>query len=99
MNRAVGHGSVEVLFIVMERNLDGSEVGLQALDVLLLFHDEKLSFGSEFGFFLLKFDLSVSGFLFAFTVVFFFFQVKSFLISLGDWLRFKSSDYSLDISW
>jgi hypothetical protein len=94
MNRAVGHGSVEVFFVVVERNLDCSEVSLQALDVLLLFHDEKLSFGSKFGLFLLKFDLSVSGFLFAFTVVFLFFQVESFLISLGDWLGFKGGNYS-----
>ena len=83
----VRHGDVEVLFLLVERDFNSTEVDLQSGDVLLLFHDNLLLLGTETGLLLLKLDLSLTRLLFALTVLLLFCIVLSLLFFNGNGLR------------
>ena len=73
------HSNIEVLFLLVESDLNSPEVDLQPGNILLLLHDDLLLFSSQSSLLLLKFDLRFARFLLPFPILIFLLLVAFFL--------------------
>jgi hypothetical protein len=87
VDRHVGHGHIEVLFLFVESYFNSAEVDLQSGDVLFLFHDDLLLLSTESGLFFFELDLGLTSFLLTFAVLLFFIVILDLLLFNRDRLR------------
>jgi len=88
VDRHIGHGHIEVFLLFVKSYFDSAEIYLKSSNVLFLFHNNLLLLSTEAGFLFLKLNLSLTSFLFTFTVLLLFDIVHHFLLVNRDWLRF-----------
>jgi len=77
----------------VEGNFNGTEVDLQASNILLLLHDDLLLLGAKTSLLLLELDLSFTSFLLALTILVFLLKIALLLLLSGNRMRLYVPGY------